>query len=1138
MPPGSIDELFQHTQKKLVIATRRFFSLKGFSSTLFFLFSFLSLFLVFILLELLFDLAPFFRLSFWVLVFLVALFFSIRYFLPLIKPVFHPQIDDFYKISRIIGSANSDVQDSLIDFLQIYNEQSTNSYPVFKYLSLKQLYIKFQNVDFHNIVNFRILIEPAKRLSIVGIVFLLLFLLFPQSMTEAALRVLNPTKSFEKPLPITLNNKSGDKVILKNEKVSLEGDFEGTRPQKLWLMIETSNTSDNSKVIEKLEVPLNLGKNFFYEIMHVKYGFFYWFEAEIGIVPFKDKTVLSNKGEVIVKERPYIRNLQIKLNYPAYTKLPDQLLAPNDGEISALIGTGVNIEIEANKILANADIVFLDSSTIPLKIIENRGYGKFVINRDEEYKIVILDNDSITNYQPVQYSIFALQDENPFVEIAKPGQDLDLEDDLKISILVNLRDDFGFTKLKLKGNVIRAASNQDTNTFDIELPYQNLERGKAISETQWDLYPFYLTPEDYITYYAEVFDNDRVSGPKSARSNTFIIRLPSIMDMIEQSGEELAERLDQTDEIVKKSGELRKKLEEVNRDMKRENELTWERKKELKEHLENQKESLEKLESIQKNLEEIVNELDNREMLSAETLEKYFELQKMFHDLATPEIQDAMNKLQEALEKSDLDEVKKALQEFSLSVDEFEKSIERTYELFKQIQLEQKMDEINKLAEKITEDQKQINKSLKEDQQVDKNQLGNKENNLERETNFLQEKMEETQKEFQEKLSNQLEDLRNAQEFLKDNQISDQMREMQQQLYSGDIQQAQKSGQNIQQQMEMLQSMLQQAKQNMAQMQKQEVMQAMQKVTQDILKASYQQEGLFEQSNRTDIASSQVNDIARKQGQMRENAIQIIKQLVDISKKTFFLSPQLNQTMASLMSNMDNSLGNLENRDIRNAANAQKKAMANLNQAILSMQNSMDQLSHSSSASGFEQFMQQLQQMAGQQGQLNQQSMSLMNQLGEGKLQLSNEALARLAAQQDMIRQSLEKLNDEMGHQGNVLGRLDDLGKEMEDVVKKLQQQQFDRKVIERQEKILSRLLDAQKSVREKEYSKKREAEREDRIIVKSPPELRREIMDRENKLQKELIQSLKEGYSTEYKDYIKLYYEILSRRSVEDSNF
>ncbi len=176
--------------------------------------------------------------------------------------------------------------------------------------------------------------------------------------------------------------------------------------------------------------------------------------------------------------------------------------------------------------------------------------------------------------------------------------------------------------------------------------------------------------------------------------------------------------------------------------------------------------------------------------------------------------------------------------------------------------------------------------------------------------------------------------------------------------------------------------------------------------------------------------------------------------------------------------------------------------------------------------------------MAGQQGQVNQQSQGLLQQLGNGKLQLSGDALNRLAAQQEMIRQSLEELNRETGHRGDVLGRLDELGKEMEEVVKKLQQQQLDRKVIERQEQILSRLLDAQRSIREKEFSKKRQAEREEKVVVKSPPELKKEILDRENKLQRELIQSLKEGYSTEYKDYIKLYYEILSRHSLEDLNF
>ncbi|MCB0299250.1 MAG: hypothetical protein KDE52_04295, partial [Calditrichaeota bacterium] len=75
------------------------------------------------------------------------------------------------------------------------------------------------------------------------------------------------------------------------------------------------------------------------------------------------------------------------------------------------------------------------------------------------------------------------------------------------------------------------------------------------------------------------------------------------------------------------------------------------------------------------------------------------------------------------------------------------------------------------------------------------------------------------------------------------------------------------------------------------------------------------------------------------------------------------------------------------------------------------------------------------------------------------------------------------------------------------------------------------RMLDAQKSVREKEHSKKRQAEREQGVAAKSPPQLKREMLERENQLRKEMQEALKEGYSSEYKEYIKLYYEILSRQ-------
>jgi hypothetical protein len=169
--------------------------------------------------------------------------------------------------------------------------------------------------------------------------------------------------------------------------------------------------------------------------------------------------------------------------------------------------------------------------------------------------------------------------------------------------------------------------------------------------------------------------------------------------------------------------------------------------------------------------------------------------------------------------------------------------------------------------------------------------------------------------------------------------------------------------------------------------------------------------------------------------------------------------------------------------------------------------------------------------MSGMQGQLNQESMSLFQAGQQGRMQLSADNLARLAAQQGMIKNSLEQLSDESGSRRDILGRLDELGGEMEEVIRQLQAQNLDRKVIERQERILSRLLDAQKSVREKEYSRQREAERDKMQLVKSPPELKREWILKEDRLRKELMNALEEGYSPEYRILIKSYFEFLSRQ-------
>ncbi|MGH1362324.1 MAG: DUF4175 family protein [Calditrichia bacterium] len=1132
MPPEQLTNLFHQVKKKLLSANRAFYLLKAGTAALWFLFGCLALLLAYTLTGMLVEFPVALRFSFWVLSALALGYVGYRYLLPMLRKAFRPAENDLYDTSRKIGRENVSVSDALVNFLQIYSDRESSSPDPFKNRSLAQLHDKIDGSDFSSILSTDELLRPLARLGMLLTAFLLLFMAFPSSISRSMLKVLQPTKNFEMTLPVTLVNQSGDKSVLKNEPVQLGGSYEGLRPAKLWAVVETLHADADSMSQERMEIPAQAGNRFSYEMNFVRSNFRYWFEGQVDVAAFRNRMAVSDTAEIEVKERPHIRELQAKLSFPAYTRQEDELLAPNDGEVTALVGTQVAIEVTANKSLGKAWLEFSDSARLPLTIRSNQATAEFTVREDVQYQIRIEDQEAISNYQPVSYAVFALRDEAPYVEISEPGKDLDLGDEIDVPILVNLRDDYGFSRLTLNGRHVRAGSAGDTANFSVKLPLQRLDRNRAISDYKWNLYDFYLIPDDYIEYYAEVRDNDRITGPKSARSKTFIIRLPSVLDVFDEAEEVLSEKLDETDEVRKDTEELKEKLEEINREMLKEDELSWERKQEIQEQLDQQKESFEKLDEIQQELSEMVEKMDQNDMLSPETLEKYMEVQKMFEELATPELLEAMKQIEEAMQNQDMEQMKQAMEQFEFSVDEFESRVERTFEIFKKIQQEQKMDELVKQAESLLEEQKEINEQLsKED--VDKaqqEQLARKEEALKENAENLSEKLEQTSEEFKQDMADISEKLQEAGEFMEQQQVPQQMEQMQQQMQQGDMKQAKEKGKDVQKNLEMLQSKMQQSQQEMNQQEKQQIMQAMQKIQQDLLNTSFQQEKLAQRSQNADMASESITDIARNQSQQRENLNNVVKELIDLSKETFFISPDMSKLISSMMENMDNALKSLENRNTRSAGRSQMKAMGDVNQAIMSMQGSMQQLSQSGSGTGFEQFMQQMQQMAGQQGQLNQQSMSMFQKQGQGQ-KPSPDAMGRMAAQQGMIKKSLESLNQKMGRQGDVLGRLGEMGKEMEKIIDQLNRQNVDQTVIQRQQRILSRMLDAQKSMREKEYSQKRQSQREDTKLAKSPPSIKRDLLERENKLRKEMLDALKEGYSAEYKEYIKAYYELLSRQ-------
>ena len=82
--------------------------------------------------------------------------------------------------------------------------------------------------------------------------------------------------------------------------------------------------------------------------------------------------------------------------------------------------------------------------------------------------------------------------------------------------------------------------------------------------------------------------------------------------------------------------------------------------------------------------------------------------------------------------------------------------------------------------------------------------------------------------------------------------------------------------------------------------------------------------------------------------------------------------------------------------------------------------------------------------------------------------------------------------------------------------------------------RIHSRLLNAQHSVREREYSRKREAETGKHYLAIDPGQLPTNLGERENLLREDLLRAKREGYSKDYLELIRKYYEALSKGEVQ----
>jgi len=1034
------------------------------------------------------------------------------------------------EIARMIGVKFETIADRLenvLDLSDMLQNGDVRSSPELIEVSLEHFSKSTAGINFTHTVSFAQLKKTARTIFAIITVIIALAVIPGTPFHDALNRVLNYNIEFVPLQKYTFSVTPGNIEIVKGESVTIQAVIVSVASEQSIPTIVTLSYSEKGvDVKQHITLRSDSTGGFQYLFPVIKGSMEYQFSSEDGIT--------SDKFSITVGDRPFIRSLGLTIVPPAYTKLKKEILEENIGDALVLPGTSIIWNIVPNKVITAATIVFKNGADIPLKK-NGEGYsGEFLVVNSTSYYIELVDTNGNSNQNLINYKIDMLADEFPSVVIVSPGKNIDVTDAMQLPLELKIDDDFGVSKILLSFRLIESKYEKQERSFGTIIPFDTLITKNEIVNYLWDLSLLGLVPEDVVEYFVEVQDNDVVNGPKSTKSQTFLIRLPSMEEVFADADKTHEDALKTLEESLKDAQELKKDLEELSKDMKRNKQMDWQKQNKADEALKKFEEIQKKVDNVSKTVDEMTQNLQRNNTLSKETLEKYMELQKTLSELNSPEFQKAMKRMQDAMKNVSPEQLQEAMQQAQFNEEQFRQSIERTMNLLKRIQIEQKVDELLKRAEQMKQAQENVNKETQELKQNDsqkatelaqqQDEINKQLSDVQKELNDLGKKMDEFPKEMP------TDKLNAAKEAANDKDMRNAMKQSSQQLRSMQMERAMTAQQQANSGINEMQQELSELQEQMLNNQMQQTMNALRKSMQDMLQLSQKQEALKNQSRSLDPNSQQFKEIAQQQQNLQGDLNNIANAMAELSQQSFVVTPEMGKQIGKAMGQMQQAMSGIEQRNGQSASASQNEAMASLNKAATQMQGAMKQMQQQGGQGGGS-LMQQLRNMAMQQQQINAQTQQMGQQ--EGMSQQQMQEMGRLARQQDAVRKSLEQLQRESQgspEKNKVMGDLDNIADEMKEVVEQLRQNEINPNTTQQQERILSRLLQAQRSMRERDFEQKRKATTGITLQRRSPAEL--SVQTNESRLQKDLQRAEEAGYSKDYMDLIRKYYEAIGKNN------
>ena len=228
--------------------------------------------------------------------------------------------------------------------------------------------------------------------------------------------------------------------------------------------------------------------------------------------------IRSPEFSLEVVDLPFVKQLDLVLNFPAYSKLASKKIE-NGGEVATIKGTVVEVTAQLSADAKAARIVVSDGTKVEMTRTDDSHFsGQFTVKQNGTYRIELTSEGGERYNGSNEYDITVLDDHAPTVVIDKPGRDMKVSSIQEVFTQVRAEDDFGVSAVELYYSVNGGEEKK------IQLQDLKSDAAHTLSGSHtFFLEEYGLQPGDFISYYAKARDNS--ASPQESTSDIYFMEV-------------------------------------------------------------------------------------------------------------------------------------------------------------------------------------------------------------------------------------------------------------------------------------------------------------------------------------------------------------------------------------------------------------------------------------------------------------------------------------------------------------------------------------------------------------------------------------------------------------------------------------